>query len=443
MSTGAIPRPLRRRLLVGTSAHNGHVQNMVKALYETGALYAYFSGGVDVWHNAALRRVRQWVGSSVPQLGRELSRRSVAGIPDDFVRAHWRWELPRVIAGRFNGGVRIEDWLWERGEYDLDRLCARAVGQPDVDGFFGVEHGSLKTIETARAAGKPSVLAFLSPHRSTRERWVDGEFIRHPELGPPGRQYLNDLSESRDARRDDEARLADWIVSGSSFTTRSLVAAGFSTEKIITVPLGGPDPIPVAALPRDRPSTQRLVYVGPVSVRKGAHYLLRAWRQAAGPGLELHFYGKLLLPDRLIVEAKASRGGDRLFFHGSVPASTLGRAYTDASLLVLPTLCDGFGQVISDALAHGVPVLTTENAGGADRVEPGTSGFVIPAADEMAIAERLAWCADHPDALFDMRRPALARAARWTWAHFRRQFAADMHVAIGSSVTETRLRALA
>jgi glycosyltransferase involved in cell wall biosynthesis len=443
MKTAASARAPRRRLLVGTAVHNSHVQNMVKALYETGGLYAYFSGGVDVWHNAALRRVRHWVGSSVPQVGRELSRRAISGIPDDFVRARWRWELPRVLAGRFNGSVRLEDWLWERGEHDLDRLCARVVGQAGVDGFFGVEHGSLRTIEAARAAGKPAVVAFLSPHRGMRERWVDDEFIRHPELGSPGRRYLDGLSEARDARRDDEARLAEWIVSGSSFTTRSLHAAGFSTDKIITIPLGGPDPIPVSTLPKEPPSTLRLVYVGPVSVRKGAHYLLRAWRQIAGPGLELHFYGKPLLPDDLIAEAKASRGGDRLFFHGSVPASTLGAVYLNASLLILPTLCDGFGQVISDALAHGVPVLTTENAGGADCVEPGINGFVIPPADAMAIAERLTWCADHRTALFDMRRPALSHAARWTWTHFRRQFAADVQGALISSERDTRLRALA
>jgi glycosyltransferase involved in cell wall biosynthesis len=117
--------------------------------------------------------------------------------------------------------------------------------------------------------------------------------------------------------------------------------------------------------------------------------------------------------------------------------------YLNASLLILPTLCDGFGQVISDALAHGVPVLTTENAGGADRVEPGINGFVIPPANAMAIAECLTWCADHRTALFDMRRPALSHAARWTWAHFRRQFAADLHGALISSENDTRLRALA
>ncbi len=313
----------RRRLLVGTSAHNSHVQNMVRALYQTGSLYAYFSGGVDVWRGSTLRRVREWVGNGLPPLGRELSRRSVCGIPNDLVRSRWRWELPRVIAGRFSAAMRVEDWLWERGEHDLDWLCASVLRDPEVGGFFGVEHGALAAIRAAQGLGKPAILAFLSPHHRTRERWVDAEFDRQPELGTPGRARLDHLSDERDARRDDEAALADWVVSGSSFTTRSLVDAGIAPDRILTIPLGGPEPVPVSSLPSAPPRTMRFIYVGPVSVRKGAHYLLRAWRQMTARGVELHFYGKPLLPDALLAEAQAGPGGDRIVIHGSVPASTL------------------------------------------------------------------------------------------------------------------------
>ena len=420
----------RRRLLVGTSAHNSHVQNMVRALYETGSLYAYFSGGVDVWHGSTIRRVRELVGNGLPPLGRELSRRAVCGIPDDLVRSRWRWELPRVIAGRFSAAMRVEDWLWERGEHDLDRLCASVLRESEVGGFFGVEHGALAAIKAAQGLGKPAVLAFLSPHHRTRERWVDAEFDRQPELGTPGRARLDHLSDERDARRDDEAALADWVVSGSSFTTRSLVDAGIGPDRILTIPLGGPEPVPASSLPPAPPRTMRFIYVGPVSVRKGAHYLLRAWRQMTARGVELHFYGKPLLPDALLAEAQAGPGGDRIVIHGSVPASTLSQVYLDASLLVLPTLCDGFGQVVSDALAHGLPVLTTENAGAADCVEHGKNGFVIPPADETALAECLSWCASHPQDLWHMRSHALSRASVWTWAHFRRAFAASVHGAV-------------
>ena len=437
----AAPRP--RQLLVGTAAHNSHVQNMVRALYDAGALYGYFSAGVDVWHGPATREARRWVGSRMPQLDRELSRRAVDAVPEELVHPRWRWELLRVAAGRIAPASRVEDWLWERGERDLDRLCARIVRRVDVGGFFGVEHGSLEAIATARSLGKPTIVAFLSPHRMTRARWVDAEFARHPELGTATRRKLDDLGEARDARRDEEARLADWIVSGSSFTTRSLVDAGFPDKKILTVPLGGPEPVPEAVMPARRPDTLRFIYAGPVSVRKGAHYLLQAWASAAPSQAELHFYGKPLLPEQMLAAAKAAPGGDRVFFHGSVPARVLGQIYLDGSLLMLPTLCDGFGQVVSDALAHGLPVLTTANAGAADCIEAGVSGFVIPPANADAIAERLTWCAAHRDDLFAMRRAALARAGAWTWVDFRKQFAAKVCAAMNATIAAAEQHALA
>ena len=121
------------------------------------------------------------------------------------------------------------------------------------------------------------------------------------------------------ARRDREAHAADWIVTNSSFTTRSLVDAGIEAAKIVTVPLGGPEPIDVNQLPAASPPTSRFLYVGPVSVRKGAHYLLRAWRHVAGPDRELHFYGVELLPPAILREAQEAPGGERIFFHARGP----------------------------------------------------------------------------------------------------------------------------
>lgn len=432
----------RRRLLVGTAAHNTHVQNMVRALYEADALYAYFSGGVDVWHGPTLKTVRNLIGG-VPQLDRELSRRAVSGIPEGFVRARWRWELPRAIAGRLTSAHGVEDWFWERGEHDLSRRCADAMRDPAAGGFFGVEHGALDAMKAAKALGKPAVVAFLSPHGATRARWVDSEFVRHPELRTSSLSGGDALSIERDARRDEEARLADWIVSGSSFTTRSLVESGISATKIVTVPLGGPDPVNASALPAVPSAVQRFIYAGPVSVRKGAHYLLAAWRSIAASTAELHFYGKCLLPAGVIAEARSAPGGDRLVFHGSVPASTLRNVYLNASALVLPTLCDGFGQVVSDALACGLPVITTHNAGAADAVDEGATGFVIPAGDAAALADRLSWCVSHRDELFAMRPRALARAANWTWAEFRRTFGVKLLDALDAPAAETRVSALA
>jgi glycosyltransferase involved in cell wall biosynthesis len=201
---------------------------------------------------------------------------------------------------------------------------------------------------------------------------------------------------------------------------------------VLTVPLAAPDTVPASALPRRPPSVARFVYAGPVSVRKGAHYLLRAWRLVAASTAELHLYGAQTLPAALIAEARAARGGDRIFVHGSVPAATLPDIYQQATALVLPTLCDGFGQVISDALACGLPVITTFNAGGADLVRHEISGFVIPPADADALAGALDWCLSHPDAVLAMREAARQDAAGWTWQDYRRAFVRVLSTAIST-----------
>jgi len=266
----------------------------------------------------------------------------------------------------------------------------------------------------------------MSPHHGAYRRWVEPEYVTFPEVDSDERRALSALAIARDQRRDDEAATADWVITGSSFTTRSLIEAGVSPAKILTVPLAGPPAVDSSRLPAKAPAVTRFVYVGPVSVRKGAHYLLSSWKKVARPGMELHFYGKMLLPEHVWRAAQSGPGGDSIVFHGSIPSRELSRVYLDGSVLVLPTLCDGYGLVVSEALSHGLPVITTTNAGAADAVDNGGTGFVIPPADEEALTAAMRWCTENPRSLFAMRGPALEAARSRTWKEFRRLFAREI-----------------
>lgn len=422
----------RGRLIFGTSAHNPHVQNMARALYERGLLEDYVTGGVDRFKTPVARWARRIAGA-LPAVESNLSRRAIVGLPDDYVTARWGWELPRAIASSLRLDPRLVDWLWERGERALDRACAERVASADIGGFFGVEFGALASLQTARRSGKTGIVAFLSPHHSAYQRYVGSELRRFPELAPAGHHALSKHDTRRDAVRDDEAKVASWIVSGSSFTSRSLAEAGIDAQRIITVPLGGPDPVAPSRLPKISPSVLRVIYAGPVSVRKGAHHLLAAWQKASLPDAELHLFGKVLLPDAVCRTAT-----HRVTFHGSIPAQELNDIYLNASVLILPTLCDGFGQVVSDALAHGLPVITTRNAGAADLIDEGVNGFLVEPASTGAIVERLQWCSDHRDRLFGMRQPSLASAARWTWVDFRQSLGAKIEEALSGDSAQTQ-----
>jgi glycosyltransferase involved in cell wall biosynthesis len=404
---------------------------MARALHEAGQLHEFVSRGIDSFRTPWVRRVRQLAGRAVPAINRQLGHRVLDGIPPDVARARWGWEVPRLVAARV-GLVRLEDWIWERGEHALDAYCARQLRQDDVGGFFGIQHGALAALITAGDLGKPGLLGVLSPHRDARARFVEREYAREPALSSATDRRLRELARPRDRRVDEELRRARWIVTGSSFTTRSLTDAGVDVERILTVPLGGPEPVGLDALPPGQPSKVRFVYAGNVSVLKGAHYLLRAWARLRPSHAELHVYGKHLLP-RLVLADLARRAGPSVVFHGSVPPDALARAYVTSSVLVLPTLADGFGQVVTEALAHGLPVIVTRNAGAADVVTEGVTGWVIPSADEDALAERIEWCLNHREALVGMRRSALKAAAANTWTAFRARFTAAIATALDAA----------
>lgn len=416
------------RFVLGATAYNDHVQQMARALFEVDRLVCYMTGAVDVWHSRWSRGLREGA-AQVPALDRQLARRAITHVPGDVVTPRWGWDLVRTVANVAGAGAGAQDWLWERGERSLDRATARLLERKDTGGYLGVEFGALASLQAARRLGKPGLVSFLSPHHRTRARWVDPELSRFGGIEKRAQQRLRTLAIDRDRLRDEEAATADGIVTGSSFTTRSLVAAGVPEARIVTVPLGGPEPMSRALLPPAPGAEPTFVFAGSVAVHKGVHHLADAWIRLAPSRARLHFYGRPGLPSE-VLGSWASRSGGSIVFHGSVAPSSLPEIYRHASALVLPTLADGFGQVVADALASGLPVITTANAGAADRIVHGESGFVLPPADVDALASTLDWCLTHPAELHAMRVAALEAAGRWTWAHFRRAFIAGVSASL-------------
>jgi glycosyltransferase involved in cell wall biosynthesis len=84
-------------------------------------------------------------------------------------------------------------------------------------------------------------------------------------------------------------------------------------------------------------------------------------------------------------------------------------------VLVLPSLVEGRALVQQEALACGLPIIVTENAGAADLVAEGNTGFLVPVRSPESVAEKIRWFASHRDLLPGMRRAARQKAAEYTW----------------------------
>jgi len=309
-------------------------------------------------------------------------------------------ELAARLAGR-TGHVSAYDAMFVAH----DAAVAAIPWPQDLGGAYAFEDAALWTLKKARRRGVPSVYDLPIPHHRTLEGMWRREFSRWPGAvaGPvPLEPHWKQV------RKDRELASADIVVVASAFTENSVREAGH-TGSVVCNPYGFPGGLfaPRTHAPAG-PFTA--LAVGSQDLRKGTPYLLDAWRKAGLRDARLRIIGRMALDPRFLAP-----------FHGlyehipGIPRTQLPLEYAKADLLVFPTLGDGFGMVISEAMACGTPVLTTPCGGGPEVITPGTDGLIIPAGNVDALVECLRWAAGNRDALHRMGAAAAARAAGYTW----------------------------
>lgn len=393
------------------------VQQAARALHEAGQL-ARFETAL---HDEPARWTQRLLVSAGRLVGRDLAaqfrRRAVTEIPPHLVRSHPWGEYARLAVGAFDRDGRATDLVWEKTEHAFDRAVSRSLDR-SLTGVYGFEHSSLATFRRARELGLRVVYDVPAPDSEFTHNILDRELERFPELRTPYRRHTAVREHRRLARRREEWRTADLVVAASEFTRRTYAEAGLDVSHVRVVPYGAPAPAPcddvlLPALSPSEPLT--LIWAGTFSIRKGAHYLLEAWRRAElGRHARLEVFGSIGLPDRMLQPLPAG-----ITLHGSVARDQLFEEYRRADALIFPTLCDGFGMVVTEAWSRGLPVITTSAAGASDLLQPRRNGLLVPAADTGALAEVIQWCLDHRAELAAMRESSLETARRWQWSDYR------------------------
>src|SRR5262249_34808044 len=147
--------------------------------------------------------------------------------------------------------------------------------------------------------------------------------------------------------------------------------------------------------------------VGTLNVRKGVPYLLDATSALRFPHAELAFRGAETSETSRLLSAYTGTIPMRL-----VPPQArhaMSGLFSQASVFVLPSIEDGFGLVIGQAMACGVPVIATTSTGGPELIDDGVSGFLVAPRDSSAIRERLTFLYEHPDVRQRMGEAARAK----------------------------------
>ena len=263
----------------------------------------------------------------------------------------------------------------------------------------------------------------MAHHRQRREVRED-ELALEPGFAStwPG---FADWGPGHEERLDQEVDLADGVLLGSSYAADSFAAQGIARDKLCVVPYG-------VDLHTFKPATQppapdpfEIIFAGQLTQRKGLSYLLRAYQSFVRPDTRLTLVGSAVGgPEPL-------QPFQHLFRH--LPHQTrpaLAERYRRAHVFVFPTLVEGMPLVVLEAMACGLPVITTAN-GPAGIVRDGVDGFVVSQRNPQALHEKLELLYRDRDRCLAMGRNAAERAREFSWAAYARQ--AIVHLRLGAT----------
>lgn len=276
-------------------------------------------------------------------------------------------------------------FLWQ--DHGFDRWVGTQLSSCD---FVHAMPG--QCLATFRAGRRLGIRTVLNHATGPAREWVR---IMEPEYARVGLR-LTDIcpyDERYFVRESEEYSLSDFHCAASSIVRDQLVALGIDATRIWVVPYGA-DPKLFHPEERTDSPTFRICFAGQIGLRKGIKTLLEALTLADRPEWRMEFFGSVLAESRCDLEKY--RGATPLTFHGAVPQTQLARGFRESSILVLPSLEEGFGLVVPQALGCGTPCLVSDRVGGKDLIRHRENGSIFPAQDATAFAAELIWWAEHP-----------------------------------------------
>jgi glycosyltransferase involved in cell wall biosynthesis len=383
------------------------------ALAEAGLLEEFVT---DAYAKSPLKTLASWCSTS---LAEKINARYAPGIPEDRVRCVWRSAAEEILGLRFRSSPSELFAKLDRDFGSAVALRARAT----KGNLFVYSHHAWEPFTTHYEHDPRKIMFQFHPHPDTERQILENDLARFPTARASYEEEIGALvTESLRLRVSDSWRHADLILCASSFTRRSVENAGADPKICKVIPygieLGGSKHFEKGCQSYSKRDRFTVLFVGTGNQRKGLHHLLRAWEIASLPaGSQLVLVCRVIHPflDEMVQRAQ------NVEVLRSVTNERLTQLFRTSSLMAMPSLVEGFGQVYLEALAQGCPVLGTPNTGLPDlKAEDGPIWQVEAGqVDELvSLLERLAGILPRN---LEYRRSARACAARWSWDFFRAQ----------------------
>lgn len=302
----------------------------------------------------------------------------------------------------------------------FDQRAGRFV-KKSSDIFVAWSGSALHSIKRLQHTGMKIVLDTGSSHAIYQKK------IMEEEYGLYGLTYYENPNMIE--KKCQEYQLADYIALPSQFAKNSFLQHNITENKIIHVPYG----VDITKFyPTAKPDKKfRIIFCGNASLRKGIPYLLQAFFELRLPNTELYIIGP---PAPELIPCMKKYKADNIIWAGAFRENALLHEYAKGDVFCLPSIEDGFGLVIPQAMACGLPVICTTHTAAVDIITEGQDGFVIPIRNVDALKEKIVLLYENSELRSAMGKSALEKIHQhFLWEHYGTKMIAEYQRILGTS----------
>jgi glycosyltransferase involved in cell wall biosynthesis len=397
------------KIALSHPAGNPNVKGVLSGLRANGMLHSFHTSITcfpDSW-------VDKFAGFS---LLKDFKRRSFDSNIQQQTNTYPYKELGRLLSQRLHFSSLLRH---ETGMFSTYKCCQHIdnkvadyiLTRNDISGIYAYEDCAFVQFNRAKERRIKCFYDLPIGYWRAKNRMLSEEIEKNPDwimtLGG-----FNDSQEKLQCK-DKELMLADTIFVASSFTKKTLEEYPDDLVPVKVIPYGFP---PINTARTYSPIHQRkikLLYIGGLTQRKGIAYLFDAVKGLKDK-VELTVVGKGNIEGCPALKRELEKHK----YIPSLPHSEILKLMASQDVFVFPSLFEGFGLVITEAMSQGVPVITTERTCAPDIITHGQDGWIVEAGSVIALREQLENIIALPEILKTVGQEALLTAQKRTWSKY-------------------------
>ena len=408
------------KVLLSHPTGNANVREAAKGMKKAGFLAVFYTS-IAVFPRSILYNL-----GAIRPLS-ELRRRIFDSSIEENTKTNPWHELGRLIFSKIGFYKMIEhetgifciDTVYQNMDKYVANKLAFIKKRKKITAVYAYEDGAEYSFVKAKTLGIECIYDLPIGYWRTARKLLTIEKENRPDWAPTLTGFRD--SEKKLKRKDHELQLADRIFVASSFTAQTLQDYPYKLSHITVIPYGFPSVVQNRIYEPIVGRKIKLLFVGGLSQRKGIANLFEAIE-----GME-ELVDLTIVGHKSVSDCKALNCAlEKHNWIPSLPHNEILLLMQKQDLFVFPSLFEGFGLVITEAMSQGTPVITTNRTAGPDLIVHGENGWIVEAGSTVSLKKQLEAIIQNRNCIQKAGEAAMNTARNRPWDVYGRELAASI-----------------